>query len=522
MNAILHILRKDLRHHWREVALFVFSSAAWAWQITHPWNWVFLRDREIVPILLFGSWFLVTIRVVHGESLLGDREFWMTRPYRWPQLMAAKALFLLLCLNGPLFLAEVALLVHAHLPVTAFTLAGLLVLQLEFAVLLTFPAAVLAAVTATLVQWILTVLGLFLFALMLSWLPWNLLPVALAGQENVASYLGAAIVIPALAFALVWQYARRRVWIASAAILLAVFTVPLMILVAHTANLHSLAYTLRPADQVPMRFEMKDQAGANTYFHGIANDELGAISLPLAATFADADTILSVDGYRISLAGDNNWRWQSPWINRALKLNSGDPRASLSFALPLNLANQLPLLHPNATVELAYSLYHLDPARRISTGADTFTLPGGISCRWPRERSLYFRNASECAAPLRLPEVIVERIDSADVNCLPDPGEPPLPTNHSAFYAHYGNDNWFPEFDPDPVRGLPQDFYDWNPPLPSALNPKETRHISFCRGTPLTIRTGTSTGPFQSTFNLGPLGQERRGAINPNPPDRID
>ena len=115
-----------------------------------------------------------------------------------------------------------------------------------------------------------------------------------------------------------------------------------------------------------------------------------------------------------------------------------------------------------------------------------------------------------------------QRFDSADVDCLPDPGEPPLPTNHSAFYAHYGNDNWFPEFDPDPVRGLPQDFYDWNPPLPSALNPKETRHISFCRGTPLTIRTGTSTGPFQSTFNLGPLGQERRGAIKPNPPDRID
>jgi len=30
--------------------------------------------------------------VVHAESLVGDRQFWITRPYEWKKLLTAKAL----------------------------------------------------------------------------------------------------------------------------------------------------------------------------------------------------------------------------------------------------------------------------------------------------------------------------------------------------------------------------------------------------------------------------------------------
>jgi hypothetical protein len=517
MNAILHILRKDFRHHWREAAMFVFACVAWTWQIANPSSLQFFRERELFPILLFGIWFLITVRVVQGESLLGDREFWMTRPYRWPQLMAAKAIFLVLCLNGPLLLAEIFLLLHAGLPLTVSTFGSLLFLQLEFAVFLTFPAAALAAVTESLVQWVLTILGLLLFALMLSWLPWQSLPTTLAGQENVASYLGAAIIIPALAFALFWQYARRRAWQSRLALLLAVLAVPVIIAIATTSSLRNIAYPERSGEQLPFHLSMTDKDGGHEYLQSTSSSET-TIGLPLTATFSDANTILNANGYRVTLTGDNGWHWQSPWINKSIKLSADQPRTTLDFNMPYESLDPLSQVHPKATVGLAFTLYHLDPAQRILTAGNTFTLPGSIDCHWPSgRRGLFLRIASDCAASLRLPGVFEARIDSADVTCPPEQGEPPLPAGLFATYTRYGNDGPMVDFDPNPVRDPNLYFSEWVPPAPSVRRPKATRQVSFCRGTPLTIRTGHSTGQYQSWFDLGFLGQEHR-----EPPKSLD
>ena len=517
MNAILHILRKDFRHHWRETALYVFACAAWAWQTAYPSSLQFFRERELFPILLFGTWFLITIRVVQGESLLGDREFWMTRPYRWPQLMAAKAIFLVLCLNGPLLLAEVFLLHHAGLPLNPTTIAGLLLLQLEFAVILTFPAAVLATITDSLVQWVLVILGILLFALMLSWLPWNKLPATLAAQENVASYLGAAIIIPALAFALFWQYARRRVWQSRLVLLLAVLAVPVFIAIATTSTFRNSAYPERSIDQLSFHLSTTGKDGGHEYFLNSLSAG-STIGLPLTATFSDTDTLLNADGYRITLTGDNGWHWQSPWTNRSMQLSPDQPRTTLDFSMPDELLGSLSQVHPKATVELAFTLYHLDPAQRIATAGNTFSLPGGIDCYWPSGvRAFFFRIASECAAPLRLPGFFQARIDSADVTCPPEQGEPPLPPGRFSTYARYGNDGPLIDFDPNPVRDPNLNFSEWVPPLPSTRNPKAVRQVYFCRGTPITIRTGHATGQYQSWFDLGPLGQPRPATIQYDP-----
>jgi hypothetical protein len=47
---------------------------------------------------------------VHGESLVGDRQFWVTRPYDWKKLVVDKALFVLTFINLPLFVLDVFLL----------------------------------------------------------------------------------------------------------------------------------------------------------------------------------------------------------------------------------------------------------------------------------------------------------------------------------------------------------------------------------------------------------------------------
>src|ERR1700722_1742167 len=140
MRMILHIMLKDLKRHWPEIAGFIFITAGWAWQEAHPEPWIRTHASGAFPILLFVLWFILVIRVVQGESLVGDREFWQTRPYCWWQLLLAKTLLLVLFLNGTLCLAQIYLLLDSGLGWSAAWIPGLLWIQLQFAVFFILPA----------------------------------------------------------------------------------------------------------------------------------------------------------------------------------------------------------------------------------------------------------------------------------------------------------------------------------------------------------------------------------------------
>ena len=87
MDQIIHIFRKDIRRHWREIALSLAILTAFAGN--EPRQWMPRRFGEnpgleffsgwLGPMVVIG-WFLVIVRVVHDEVLAGDRQFWVTRP----------------------------------------------------------------------------------------------------------------------------------------------------------------------------------------------------------------------------------------------------------------------------------------------------------------------------------------------------------------------------------------------------------------------------------------------------------
>jgi hypothetical protein len=518
---ILHILRKDLRRHCWEIGSFVLVCAVWTWQTSHPYGWVWMHQRQLVPILLFALWFILAVRAVQGECLVGDREFWPTRPYRWPELLAAKKLLLILCLNVPLLITEIVLLSSAGIPLSWALAPGLLLLQLEFAFFLTFPAWVLATVTETLVQWVLTIVGIALFAVLVSWLPWNLLPPTLAGGENVTTILMAAIVIPAMVFALLWQYARRRVWPARLVLGAAILAVPLMIPIASTTLARSIAYP-RVTGEPPMRLSIVASGpdGTREYTRGDIGVTQSVITIPVAANFADSNSIVGLEGYRVTLTGDNGWRWQSPWLNHAGQLTSDWPGVSFGFNMPFELANQLAQAHASARLELAFGVYRMGKAQRIDTAAQSFTLPGVGVCSWPQQESgAIWVTGPACVAPFRLPGAMVEEIQSGDNTCPLDDGEPPLPANHRAISFQYGGDDLPVDFDPNPVRSFNLWFNGWEPVIPSVQNSKINRVAALCRGTPLILRTGAMSGKMSAAFNLGSVGTEKRVAGDP---DRAD
>ncbi len=108
----------------------------------------------IVPL----SWWLLISPVIHEEKLVGDRQFWITRPYDWKNLLAAKVLFLIAFLYLPLLVAQCVMLAEAGFtPFSSFR--GLLYDSLVLTCVLVLPLVALATVTRNFARMTLAVLG---------------------------------------------------------------------------------------------------------------------------------------------------------------------------------------------------------------------------------------------------------------------------------------------------------------------------------------------------------------------------
>ncbi len=159
----LHIFRKDLRHLWPEtlVTLVLFVAFAWAAPASYSTSdfapYLGLLSG-FLHLLMPIAWLVVISRLIHDEPLVGDRQFWTSRPYHWATLLAAKVLYLLAFLYLPFFLMQVYLLKHAGLyPTTA--IPALLHNLLLLTVIIVVPLTAIAAVTSTFARLLLSVLG---------------------------------------------------------------------------------------------------------------------------------------------------------------------------------------------------------------------------------------------------------------------------------------------------------------------------------------------------------------------------
>ena len=113
-----------------------------------------LQPAGWLPALPLACWNLI-IAVIHEEKLPGDRQYWLTRPYSWKDLLAAKALFVAAFINLPLFVWHVGAFAAVGVPLGEH-LPALLWRQLFFSAFYILPVAALAAITRSLGQLILT------------------------------------------------------------------------------------------------------------------------------------------------------------------------------------------------------------------------------------------------------------------------------------------------------------------------------------------------------------------------------
>ena len=152
MRQALHIFKKDVRQLWFEIAIALIVTAAFAFIGARRGFW--LDDPganrsvawSMVQLILPLAWWILIARVVYGEILPGDRQFWITRPYRWTSLLGAKLLFIGVFVNLPLLAADVIILrAYGFLP--GEEIQGLVWKQILCTLVFLLPVAAVCAIT---------------------------------------------------------------------------------------------------------------------------------------------------------------------------------------------------------------------------------------------------------------------------------------------------------------------------------------------------------------------------------------
>jgi hypothetical protein len=157
MRQALHIFRKDLRHLWPMCGVYVFLLLAFA--VAAPMGWPSSGSPDplvqtavrLLTYLIPVAIFVLIVRVVHEERLVGIEQFWITRPYRWTSLLIAKCLFILACVLLPFVLMQWWLLSRAGLSLLASS-PGMSRSLLTICIDILIPFMLVAAITSTLTE----------------------------------------------------------------------------------------------------------------------------------------------------------------------------------------------------------------------------------------------------------------------------------------------------------------------------------------------------------------------------------
>jgi len=314
MRQAIHIFKKDLDHLWLEIAVMLALLVALvASELT---RWPDLRPlglagglRALLPALISIGWFVLIARVIHAEALVGDRQFWLTRPYSRRSLGAAKAMFALAVLGLPLLLAQATILAGEGFSLRE-NLAALLRNQTGLLAIL-LPAAALAAVTADLGKMVIGTLLLYVGILVLQ------------TAIGPMSWIGGVLLLISLVVAaavVVWlQYSRRRT---SVSRLLLGASALLAVVVG--AALPSGASS---AIQLWLSSERFDAASlhiglAHRRLNGVSSDAGASVGVPLRLTLP-ANTHVTLNSIQVSIGAPDGANWKSS--SRAYLLDSERP-----------------------------------------------------------------------------------------------------------------------------------------------------------------------------------------------------
>jgi hypothetical protein len=221
MRTALAILRKDLRRFWWEIAITLLTLVLLSWLDAQRFDFVPRPLEALLCVFLPLAWAYLVAVVIQEDGPTGGRQFWMVRPISPISLVLAKAMFIVIAIQLPDFIAD-CMVVTGHGHPFRESLLPLLWKQVVLAAVVTLPAAALATVTEDLGTFLpaalATATGIYLLAgsKLRGLQPWEE-----PGRWNRVA--GIAVLLIAAAIVLAIQFRARRTniarWLGAAAIL---------------------------------------------------------------------------------------------------------------------------------------------------------------------------------------------------------------------------------------------------------------------------------------------------------------
>jgi hypothetical protein len=479
MKQVFHIFQKDARHFWLEIAVSIALVATYVWSEIHSWtapeefSGGFVGFLRAFPtILVFLSWWFTIARIVQDEALVGDRQFWITRPYEWKKLLAAKVLFVTVFINLPLLIAQVVLLAKAGFNPVLY-LPGLLFMQFLLAIFLLMPLAAVATVTSSVVQMGLASLIIVLYivgvAALSSYIPSSSFSFEIDDLQP-AIMIGAALVV------IGWQYARRKTVKsrlvmagAAAAIVLLQVATPYGILVARNYP------ELGPGEELPVRIELAPlKRNASEEMDDFSNRDTVQIDSPWTLSGVANESIIDIKGLMVAIEAPGNVKWNSGWVSQATFLYPGQKDVQLTFELPRAFYERAKSLSVKTRVSLIMTVYHDKNKREFVIPAGEFVLPEVGLC----SAKFGYSNLVHCRAALKKPSSLLVSSDLSLSTCPARERELPAQPGEMGHAWEFNSESGPAAFGLSPILSF--DLY---------LSPANYKvyNRGVCPGTPLVL-----------------------------------
>ena len=490
MQQILYIFKKDTWRHGPEILISLALLGLYARIVTHHTDydplhpsyfpWAQISEGTLPPLMVI-FWIFLSIRLVQGETLVGDTQWWVTKPYEWWKLLAAKEIFLLAFIAAPLFLVQLYLLHHAGFPIHSHFF-GVLQMQLALALILFLPAVALASLTKSLGQAFIVLLIVFvLFSTITS----QLSKVPNSGMLSAVDGLGetqGVLILGAIVGAAGWQYARRKTWASRGLLIAGAILVVLIDALTPYATFVNRKYPLLEPKDAPAEISAAvlpkstkkppDWFGRST---GIP------LTIPINVSAVGAGKVVLVDGIRLTMETPGGTVWQPGWTPQTMLFWPEGGQNQISYAIDRKKFDPIKTQTGTLHIELALTEYQAEDARDIILANGRFADPTlGLCTLLPWSPSQI-----QCRRPFHAPGLIAT-FDPSQASCQASADDTAIPEDKisHAWYPPSNEDSSGPGL--NPVETYPLAFGSGQVVFTPDKRPKRMT-VYLCPGAKVTL-----------------------------------
>lgn len=423
MREALHIFKKDSRHlrvpialvlTW--TALFVAASAfeTPGFGIPHGWrdatSFIVLRlTTYVLPV----AWIYVIARLIHAEAFRGDRQFWITRPYRRSSLAMAKAMFIVVYLTAPMAIAQMVILLLRGLPLIPY-LPALIWSHLLIVALVAIPMAAIAAATSTLAQ--VVVASLLLPAAFVLRLSFN----DVGPFEWVRSTVAGLVAVGVCAAVLWIQVRTRKSVLSLLVVLVGTLTVVALLQAPWWHSAFAIQAMTAPAGASSLRASIAEPVPAESLpvppgFVRSRRSGPEQIRLQFALSGMPPDTPVMCEGVELKVDGPDGRVWTTP----VKRIPTAEPTlitqgCTAFFATPDGYLRETKGHMVNLRAVLYATVYGSPQATVVATDGASVMVPDYGRCRavtrrvQPMSDVVFPELTVECWSAFRAPRVLTQ------------------------------------------------------------------------------------------------------------------